>query len=126
MKFKFYEIRPCVEHEGETYSFLGEPVYHSGIGGDVHTKDGAMREAAGFYARNGGEIFWTLYGRDEDGLVTAVGDFKTFAAALDVLNAILAPMAEARDLIYEDALNADHVAGNLDDIINQSSNAERL
>ncbi len=133
MKFKFYEIRPCVEHEGETYSFLGEPVYHSGIGGNVHTPTGALDEAANFYARNGGEIFWTLYGRDEEGLACAIGDFNHFSQALDVLNAILAPMAEARDAVIDragctepDPQDLLEIANDLDDVINQSTNAERL
>lgn len=133
MKFKYYEIRPCVEVDGASMSFLGKAVHHTGIGGEVHTPENAMTEAMAYMAyldKHGGEVFWTLYGRDEEGLACAIGDFETFAAALDVLNAILEPMAEARDKLRDtdEGYWSDvyRVADDLDDVINQSTNEERL
>lgn len=132
MRFQYFEIRPCVEKDGDTHSFLGEPEFHHSIGGQVCTPAGALAEAEAFRQQHGVEspVFWTIYGRDEEGLAMAVGDFNTFEAALEIMNAILAPMAAARDKIWEAAegYSADvyRVADDLDDVINQCSNRERL
>lgn len=136
MRFQYFEIRPCVEHDGETRSFLGAAEWHEGIGDRVHTPAGALAEAEQFRRRHSVEapVFWTLYGRDEDGLAMAVGDFTSFEDALEVMNAILAPMAAARDAAWDAANDrgADTysplrcIANDLDDFINQCSNGERL
>jgi hypothetical protein len=130
MKFEYYEIRPCVRSDGEVQSFLGKPEFNDTIGDKVCTPTGALAEAEAFQKIHGGELFWTLYGSGE-GRASAIGDFVSFDAALEALNAILAPMAEARDLIDTNGLrNASielTVAGRvLDDVINQSSTAIRL
>jgi len=130
MRFQYFEIRPCVDTGEETHAFLGEPEFHPSIGDHVFTPANALAEAEAFQKENGGELFWTIYGRDEEGLAMAVGDFNTFEAALEIMNAILAPMTAARDKIWEAAegYSADvyRVADDLDDVINQCSNGERL
>lgn len=127
MKFQYLEIRPCVEHDGFTKSFLGVRQYHTGIGDDVHTSTLALEEAETYRRQNrvDSQVFWTIYGQDEEGLATAVGDFVSFDAALEVLNALIAPMAAARDLI-RDAGSPDRAADDLDDFINQCTTEERL
>ncbi|GGD03556.1 hypothetical protein GTQ45_02055 [Pyruvatibacter mobilis] len=133
MKFVYYEIRPCVEVDGETRSFLGNTSYNPEIGDMVYTHEGAYEEAAAVAEERGTGVFWTLYGRDTDGQATAIGDFADFDAALNVLNAIIAPIAEARDdlvslagLTEPDTADLYALAGDLDDIINQSTTKERL
>ncbi|MER8385272.1 hypothetical protein NKH14_07070 [Mesorhizobium sp. M1380] len=139
MKFQYLEIRPCVEHGGATRSFLGEPEFHAGIGDKVCTPHGAEIEAEAFRATQNGEagpIFWTIYGRCTEGMAHAIGDFSTFAAAEEVMNAILAPMAEARDQLnagqsltrnHAGLVNRiDYASATLEDFINQCSNSERL
>ena len=67
--FVSYEMRPCVLWEGEirsyqTYKLATEAIedlYFGCVG------VGDSRPTA----------FWTLYGRDTDGLALAIGDFKT-------------------------------------------------
>ena len=121
MRFEYLEIQPC--RRGT-----------DGIGGDHIVTVDDPKEAD----------FWTLYGRDEEGLAVAIGDFGTREGALEVLNAILAPMAKARDeldagrmtalVVPELATKQANARGanirtasaTLDDFINQSSNEERL
>jgi hypothetical protein len=143
MKFEFYEVRPCIQFKGRgdddhVDSYLSEEDYAKALA-DV--------DASG----NIYETFWSIYGRYNDGdgafLAMAIGDFTSKKDAFDVMNAILAPMAAARDMInehgaamvpsantvsreypnggtpvpaYQKAANA------LDDVINQSSNGERI
>jgi hypothetical protein len=139
MKFQYFEIRPCVEHDGETYSFTGARTFIATIGDEVHTPEGAVAEAMDFIADQdgeAGEVFWTLYGRDEAGLAVAIGDFATWAAADEVMNAILAPMAEARDQLNAgQSLTRNHAglvnridaaSATLEDFINQCSNSDRI
>ena len=139
MKFQYFEIRPCVSDGDETRSFLGEPEFIATIGDRVCTPLGALAEAQA-YCRSSeidpSTIFWTIYGRDEENHAVAVGDFGSRAAADEVMNAILAPMAAARDLIQE--LGAEpapdgspwkayeRAAHDLDDFINQCSNGDRI
>lgn len=130
MRFQYFEIRPCVDCGAYTRSFLGEPEFHASISDHVHTPENAEAEAREFQRENGGEFFWTLYGRDEEGLAMAIGNFTTLDAAYEIMNAILAPMVAARDKIRDAAegYSADvyRVADDLDDFINQCSNTERL
>lgn len=99
MKFNYYQIRPCVEFEGETKSYLGDPMFDGVWVGDyICTPARALNEAVAEYQERGGKsLFWTLYGHDVDGLAHAVGDFKSFDAAYEVMCAILAPLVEIRD-----------------------------
>lgn len=135
MKFELFEIRPCVEHDGNTQSFLGEPEWHEGIGDTVCTPEGAGREAEAYRAAHDAKpVFWTLYGRCQEGLATAIGDFTSFEDANEVMNAILAVMAEARDVLNHhlgepiEAIRtkANSAQATLDDFINQCTNNERL
>ena len=121
--FEYYEIRPCIEHDRRVTSFRDEGDYAAELVG----------------LQNWGEAFrtfWTLYGIDA-GAHTAIGDFASRDTAHEVMNAILAVPAAARN-----AINAGHpvrsadgsgieiVAGRaadwLDDMINQSSNSQRI
>ncbi len=139
MAFEYYEVRPCIDHDRGTRSFT-----------DMDEFDDAMGEAAA--SRESFRVFWTLYGMagepapegtPEPGFhAQAIGDFESRDQAFAVMNAILAPLAFARDAInqaVEDSktiplLNRGRmlsnamgdVANDLDDVINQSSNGERL
>lgn len=126
MRFQYLEIRPCVEVDGATMNFLGKSVSCKSRGTEIHTPENAMAEAMAYLDRHGGKFFWTLYGRDGEGFATAIGDFATFEGAKEIMNAILAPMTAARDLIHDHPLNADRAADDLDDFINQCSTEERL
>lgn len=124
MRFQYFEIRPCVDDGKKTTSFLGKPVFCPSRGAEIYTPENALAEAMAYLDQHGGEFFWTLYGRDEDGLAVAIGDFPHFSDAEAVMNAILAPMAAARDAIFEGQHSA--AACDLEDVINQSTNRERL
>jgi len=132
MKFEYYEVRPCIEsadQNGEkgVDSFLSEEDYQTALA--------ALDANATPY-----ETFWTLYGRYNDGdgafLAEAIADRATKQEAHDLMNAILAPIAAARDKIRdgedEDRGNgsfisaAERAACDLEDVINQSSNMERI
>lgn len=132
MKFHYFEIRPCIEtftrladqtEEGSIDSFRAEEDYQAAL---------LKVDASG----NRYNTFWTLYGIDPEGLGFAIGDFTTKADAHEIMNAILAPMAEARDLVDDNAdaddgkggvvTGAERASAILTDFINQCSNAERI
>lgn len=141
MQFAYFEIKAALEITGpdgaaHVESFYGRPVMCEERGAAISTPQGAATEAKERAAAlTGGEtcgpVFWTLYGRDGEGMAHAIGDFESFPAALAILNAILAPMAAARDKL-ETMPHAGNVrplipaACDLDDVINQSSTEERL
>lgn len=88
MKFAYFEIRPCIEFtepDGDSYvdSYIRKEDYLSAL------------ETA---RTNGTPIitFWTVYGRYDDGdgafLAEAIADRETEAQAVELLNAILAPV----------------------------------
>lgn len=125
MAFEYLEVRPCIEDcDGEVESFINEVEYeaHRALMGDED------------------RTYWTIYGRysDEAGqfLAMAIGDFTEKNDAFAVMNAILAPMAKARDKIRDGVdkerdngltiTAAERAACDLEDFINQSSNHERL
>lgn len=133
MAFEYFEVRPCLEvtdTDGEKHvdSFTDEALYDA---------ERALLDAnAKPY-----ETFWTVYGRYNDGngafLAEAIADRSTKQDAHKLLYAILAPMAAARDLAEGDEFEAAHqpgciispaerAAGYLADVINQSSNEERI
>lgn len=121
--FEYYEVRPCIERGHQITSYPREDEYAAELVG----------------AQSWGEefrTFWCLYGIDA-GAHTAIGDFVTRAAAHEVMNAILAVPAAARNAINATrpvghALGSDvdssagRAADWLDDMINQSSNERRI
>lgn len=124
--FDYYEIFPCIDTGEETIRFTGDLVKTTE--GTVLTAQSAQAEAEAYQAKHGTSApFWTIYGR-ADGLATAIGDFKSFEAALKVLDAILAPMAAARDTLANLSNNEDasEALSILEDVINQSTNERRL
>lgn len=148
MKFQYYEIRPCVEAGGGVESYVGEPVYCPNRGSYISTPNNAEDEALSHAVEDLVEhgsvsMFWTLYGRDEEGLATAIGDFKSFEAAYEVLCAILAPLVEIRDKLEAVSVAMsviNHIRpmpapllpvlsdtlSIVEDVCNQSSSEERL
>lgn len=135
-RFDYFEIRAAVDDGQETRSFLGQLEHCPMRGSCIYTAANAEQEALEYAAtvEGGARVFWTIYGRFlEDGcsVADAIGDFDTFAAALECLNAILAPMAAARDLLetapYSGPVRPlSEAAALLDDVINQSTTQERL
>jgi len=136
MEFEYFEIRPCIEIEtgnGDpkaVESYASEDEYETAL-------DSVQKTGKPF------QTFWTIYGRhfDIEGqvtLATAIGDFDSKKSAHEIMNAILAPMAKARNLIEEKGETVLEVkdgfqikayqraAFDLDDFINQSSNEERI
>jgi hypothetical protein len=103
MRFQYFEIRPCVDDGKQTVSFLGKPVFCPSRGVEIYTPENALAEAMAYLDQHGGEFFWTLYGRDEDGLAVAIGDFPHFSDAEAAMNAILALTAAVRDKIRDAA-----------------------
>lgn len=133
MRFDYFEIRACVQVEDEVVSFLGDPQWCQMRGGPIFTPTGAHEQAKRFCLENSaGPIFWTLYGCGP-GEATAIGDFKDFDTTFEVMNAILAPMAAARDALDHnlgedsEALRSKMRAASstLEDFINQSSTDEK-
>lgn len=121
--FEYYEVRPCIERDSQVTSFRDEGGYASELVG----------------LQSWGEefrTFWTLYGVDA-GTYTSIGDFVSKDAAHEVMNAILAVPAAARNAINDampvrraERSRIEHIAGRaadwLDDMINQSSNQQRI
>lgn len=120
MAFEYFEIRPCIESDDGIDNFRDEEEF-------------AARVAA---LPEGARAFWTLYGIDPEGIGIAIGDFTTKADAHEIMNAILAPMAAARDTLdagsrftaHEADLlgRIDAASSLLEDFINQCSNMERV
>lgn len=133
MAFEYLEIRHCIfEVDGEVHSFTDEGEYEA-------TRARLASDDARFTAA------WSLYGRyaDEAGqfIAMAIGDFTEKDDAFAVMNAILAPMAQARDELLDANRNFDlddtgkrrayltaiqDVTNDLTDFIAQSSDRERL
>ena len=132
MAFEYLEIRPCIDQGGNITSFTDVS--------EFNRECGLLTEAEWHYS-----TCWTLYGRyaDDAGqlLAMAIGDFSTKEDAFDVMNAILGPMAQARDELTEASRGFDlddrakrrlfltavqDVTNDLEDFINQSSSRERL
>jgi hypothetical protein len=121
--FEYYEVRPCIERGHQITSYDREDEYAAELVG----------------AQNWGEefrTFWCLYGIDA-GARTAIGDFVTRDAAHEIMNAILAVPAAARNaingargvrraLVCDLESSAGRAADWLDDMINQSSNEQRI
>jgi len=123
LAFEYYMIRPCIERVGQITSYFDEGDYAAALAGLQNSVEEFR-------------TFWTLYGVDA-GAHTAIGDFTSNDAAHEVMNAILAVPAAARNAINgampvrrSDRSQIEHVAGKaadwLDDMINQSSNQQRI
>lgn len=119
----YYEVRPCIERDRQIASYADEDDYAADL-------VSAQRSGEEF------RTFWSLYGVDA-GAHTPIGDFVSKDAAHEVMNAILAVPAAARNAINTghpvrcaDGSGIEIVAGRaadwLDDMINQSSNALRI
>lgn len=123
LAFEYYEVRPCLERDHQVRSFHDEDAF------DVE-REIAQKEGGAF------RVFWSLYGVDRN-TATAIGDFVSKDAAHEIMNAILAIPAAARNALQDQqtdtAANHDRFARNarvaadwLDDMINQSSNFQRI
>lgn len=125
--FEYLEIRHCIYVDEDVRSFTDEAEF-----------DRELAELSVYFADLSTD--WTIYGRytDEAGqlLALAIGGFTEKADAFTIMNAILAPMAKARDLLDiggrhwqgraglpEQMSKASNV---LTDFVAQSSNHERL
>lgn len=130
MAFEYYEVLPCIEWEGgDVDSYRTEDERQEALKSNL-TSSPALYVNRDFYTLYG------LYSDGADGLLSiAIGDFTLKADAMEVMNAILAPMAKARNELLKGARIAtdigslragiSDVANALDDVINQSSNGER-
>ena len=123
LAFEYFEVRPCIEADHQVRSYRVE---------DEFTDDLARAQKSGREFR----AFWSLYGVDR-GATMAIGDFVSKDAAHEVMNAILAIPAVVcnaiKTAILTQAQNntdvdmtARSVANWLDDMINQSSNNQRI
>jgi len=123
LAFEYYEVRPCIERDRQVSSYANEGDY----GADLMAAQASAQEF---------RTFWSLYGIDANAH-TAIGDFVSKDAAHEVMNAILAIPAAARNAIAavrpsrgtecpDIATAARHAADWLDDLINQSSNDQRI
>ncbi|HLP66750.1 MAG TPA: hypothetical protein VK181_04450 [Rhizobium sp.] len=133
LAFEYLEIRPCIYlDDDDVMSYTDEISFEL-------ARSGLSADDATF------STGWAIYGRyaDEAGqfLTLAIGDFSTKEGAFAVMDAILAPLAKARDELAEANRNFSlddpvkrrayltaimDVHNDLDDFINQSSNRTRL
>ncbi len=123
LAFEYYEVRPCLERDHQVRSFQDDDAF------DVE-REIAQKEGRAF------RVFWSLYGVDRN-TATAIGDFVSKDAAHETMNAILAIPAAVRNALQDQqtdtaanhnrfARNARVAADWLDDMINQSSNLQRI
>lgn len=123
MAFEYYEVRPCIEQDEWFKSYTDETDYSAELV-ELQSRGEEFR------------TFWLLFGVDGEARIR-IGDFATESAAHEVMNAILAVPAAARNAIgAEDATRsvgrhdiasvARRAADWLDDMINQSSNKQRI
>jgi hypothetical protein len=123
LAFEYYEVRPCIERDRQVSSYADEGDY----GADLKAAEESGNEF---------RTFWSLYGIDASAH-TAIGDFVSKDAAHEVMNAILAIPAAARNALQgarsrenTDSETIEQAARSaadwLDDMINQSSNDQRV
>jgi hypothetical protein len=123
LAFEYFEVRPCVERDQQVTSYQDEEEFAAEL---------ARAQTLGKEFR----AFWSLYGVDRSA-ATAIGDFVSKDAAHEVMNAILAIPAAARNALHVENFTQRQsdsgldVAGSsaadwLDDMINQSSNNQRI
>lgn len=123
LAFEYYEVRPCIDRDRQVRSFRDEDAFHTEVAR-------AQTDAKEF------RVFWSLYGVDRN-TATAIGDFVSKAAAHEAMNAILAIPAAGRNALQDQQSGTDTTrerlaqtvrvtADWLDDMINQSSNHQRI
>ena len=123
LAFEYFEVRPCIEADRQVTSYRDE---------DEFADELARAQKSGREFR----AIWSLYGVDERS-TAAIGDFVSKDAAHEVMNAILTIPAAARNAISaENSSQRQNGAGIekaarsaadwLDDMINQSSNNQRI
>jgi hypothetical protein len=123
LAFEYYEVRPCIERDRQVTSYRDEDEFTA----ELTRSQKAHREF---------RAFWSLYGVDRN-TTSAIGDIISKDAAHDVMNAILAIPAAARNALQgaRPRENTDRerveqaarsAADRLDDMINQSSNDQRI
>jgi hypothetical protein len=121
--FEYYDVRPCIERDRHVTSYRDEDEFSA----ELARSQEACREF---------RAFWSLYGVDRNA-ATAIGDFVSKDAAHEVMNAILAIPAAVRNALQDaiptgdkDRSGVEHTARSaadwLDDMINQSSNNQRV
>ncbi|MGX8014360.1 hypothetical protein ACVDG8_038125 (plasmid) [Mesorhizobium sp. ORM8.1] len=123
LAFEYFEVRPCIERDRQVTSYRAEDEF-------IGELTRAQKSGREFRA------FWSLYGVDGSS-TTAIGDFVSKDAAHEVMNAILAiPAAVCNAINAENLTQAQNstdaemtarsAAAWLDDMINQSSNNQRI
>ena len=123
LAFEYFEVRPCIERDRQVTSYRDEAEFADEL---------ARAQKSGREFR----AFWSLYGVDR-GSTMAIGDFVSKHVSHEVMNAILAIPAAARDAINAensarcqnngDPDKAAQMAADwLDDMINQSTNDQRI
>lgn len=132
MAFQYFEVRPCIE----TYGRLSDQDDPGSVDSFRSEDDYAAELSKVVTMGERYKTYWTIYGIDSEGLGFAIGDFNTKAAAHEIMNAILAPMAEARNKLDAGDRNnvgvdvlcqrIDEASCILEDFINQCSNSERI
>lgn len=122
LAFEYCEVRPCIERDRQVTSYRDEDEFAAEL-----ARSPQAREF---------RVFWSLYGVDRN-TTSAIGDFVSKDAAHEVMNAILAIPAAARNALQgarprekagcEGVEQAAQSASDwLDDMINQSSNDQRI
>lgn len=123
LAFEYYEVRPCIERERQVTSYRDENEFEAEL---------ARSPQAGREFR----AFWSLYGVDRN-TTSAIGDFVSKDAAHEVMNAILAIPAAARNALQaarptsggrRDGIDRAIRSATdwLEDMISQSSNDQRI
>jgi hypothetical protein len=122
--FEYYEVRPCIEMDGEVTSWRDEGEFFA----ELTRARGSGRAF---------RTFWSIYGMGADARM-AIGDFVSKEAAHEVMNAILAVSAAVRNALDAEIIRRqDHDGAEiqkavqaatvwLDDLINQSSGEQRI
>lgn len=123
LALEYYEVRPCIERDRQVTSYRDEDEF-------------AAELANSPQARREFRVFWSLYGVDRNATI-AIGDFVSKYAAHEVMNAILAIPAAARNALQaarpargrkRDSIDRAIRSATdwLEDMINQSSNDQRI
>lgn len=123
LAFEYYEVRPCIERDRQVTSYRDENEFSAELA--------RSQKALGEF-----RAFWSLYGVDRN-VTIAIGDFVSKDAAREVMNAMLAVPAAASNALHvtrpagdKDRAGIEQAARSaadwLDDMINQSSNDQRI
>jgi hypothetical protein len=119
MKLEYYFIRPLVglEDDCQLVDYEDDP-------------DTARQMAKEIADEIGGEVIWGIWAATTTLTPPPlVGTYPTFESAMQMVDLLLEPLADARETFGELVQQgfSQHTAyAQLDDIINQSSNWERL